>query len=313
MKARIDLAYKQNNSCQQGCNKYIRKEITENDLCIKINSVSDNLPVRCVGKWATQKIFHLVQYFGIFANGMKDKWNLNYIEVCSGPGRCIARENGIEFDGTALAIIKHPAFKHLNKALFFDFNKSVVNALNQRIRNQSFTTAKAIIGDYYNPDEICQEIISEVDTDSLNMIFIDPTDCSVPFNLIRKIKRVLPNADLIINLASGTDYNRNIRNVLLDQKKYSKTINKYSRFLDSTDFFKDKNNLNHAKENNTNELRNSFRKYYTNSLMKIGYEYFDFKRIEHYYDILFASKHKTGITFWEKANKINFDGQRQLF
>jgi hypothetical protein len=34
----------------------------------------DQLPVRCVGKWAYEKIYRLVQYFGIFANGMKNKW-----------------------------------------------------------------------------------------------------------------------------------------------------------------------------------------------------------------------------------------------
>jgi hypothetical protein len=43
-----------------------------------------------------QKIFHLIQYFGIFTIGMKSKWqgNINYIEICSGPGRCVNRENG---------------------------------------------------------------------------------------------------------------------------------------------------------------------------------------------------------------------------
>lgn len=315
MKGRLDLNYILNKECQKGCNKYDRKEITENDLCTSTNSSFDDLPIRCVGKWAIQKIYHLVQYFGIFSNGMKNKWNgeLNYIEICSGPGRCVAREDGMEFDGTALSIIKHDTFKNIRNALFFDFNDVVVETLNARIKKLGITNAKALIGDYSEPQKLCDKIKDSINTNSLNLVFIDPTDCSVPFSLITNIEQLLPNADLIINLASGTDYNRNVVNALLKQESYSKTISKYTKFLGSSDFFKDSVNIKFATEKRNIDLRNNFRESYKNSLRKIGYEYFDFKRIEHYYDLLFASKHKTGLTFWDKANKITFNGQRELF
>ena len=61
------------------------------------------------------------------------------------------------------------------------------------------------------------------------------------------------------------------------------------------------------------DLRSLFREAYVNSLKKIGYQFFDFKPIENYYDLVFASSNERGIEFWEKANKIQFDGQRQLF
>lgn len=315
MKDRLDLNYIQNKDCHKGCNKSDRKEITENDLCTGTNSSFDYLPIRCVGKWATQKIYHLVQYFGIFSNGMKNKWKgeLNYIEICSGPGRCVSREDGMEFDGTALSIIKHDAFKNIKNALFFDFNENVVNTLNQRIGKFGITNAKALFGDYSQPQILCETIKNSINTNSLNLVFIDPTDCSVPFSLIANIKQVLPSTDLIINLASGTDYSRNIVNALLKQDSYSKTVSKYSRFLGSADFFKDSVNIKFATEGNNTALRNNFRENYKKSLMGIGYKYFDFKRIEHYYDLLFACKHETGLSFWDKANRIKFDGQRKLF
>jgi len=315
MKARLDLNYIQNKDCQKGCNKLDRQEITENDLCTGTNSTMDDLPIRCVGKWATKKIYHLVQYFGIFSNGMKNKWNgeLNYIEICSGPGRCVARENGMEFDGTSLSILKHDAFKNIKRAMFFDFNEVVVNTLNRRIETLGVKKAKALFGDYTKPQIICDKIKQNINPNSLNLVFIDPTDCSVPFSLISSIKETIPNSDLIINLASGTDYNRNIVNALLDQDSYSRTVSKYSKFLGSVKFFRNPININLATKKQNETLRNSFRESYTNSLKGIGYEYFAFKRIEHYYDLLFASKHKTGLTFWEKANKITPDGQRQLF
>ncbi len=41
----------------------------------------------------------LAQYFGVFAGGMWKRWaGLNYIEICSGPGRCVSRETGEEVD-----------------------------------------------------------------------------------------------------------------------------------------------------------------------------------------------------------------------
>ncbi|MDZ7793909.1 MAG: hypothetical protein U5P10_09535 [Spirochaetia bacterium] len=60
------------------------------------------------------------------------------------------------------------------------------------------------------------------------------------------------------------------------------------------------------------ELRLLFRKYYENSLRNLGYSKFDYRPIKHYYDIIFASKSKTGIEFWKKANSINYKGQREL-
>lgn len=310
---RIDLEEISNQSCTTKCNKQKRFETTENDLCIKASSIVDNLPVRCVGQWAVQKIYFLHQYFGIFSAGMKNKWEVNYIEICSGPGRCISRENGKEFNGTAITVLKHPAFAHLNKALFFDFNPMVVETLNKRIKNLNIDKAKAYNGDYYNHEDICNIIKKEISPNSLNIVFIDPTDCSVPFSLIRSIKATISHVDFIINIATGTDYNRNIKETLLNQEKYSKNVSKYSRFIGSTNFFKEESNINLAKQGRNLELRNSFRDYYINSLKDIGYKHFKFNRIENLYDILFATQNEKGIEFWEKANKYKYDGQQSLF
>ena len=311
----IDLNEVQNKDCKKGCNKTERSLITENDLCSDANSVYDNLPIRCVGKWATQKIYHLVQYFGIFSNGMKIRWNgeLNYIEICSGPGRCISRDDGMEFDGTALSIIKHDAYKNIKNALFFDFNDKVIETLNKRIENLGIKNARALFGDYSQPEKIREEIKNALNPRSLNLVFIDPTDCSVPFTLISYIKQVIPKTDFIINLATGTDFNRNVINALLQKDSFQNTVEKYSCFIGSSDFFNDSKNIKFAEEGNNTELRNSFRDYYKKSLMKLGYKYFDLKRIEHYYDILFASENKKGLEFWIKSNQIKFNGQRKLF
>ncbi len=308
---RIDLNVTPNNNCITGCNKEKRKDLTENDICIKTNSKNDNLPVRCVREWSLQKIYLLIQYFGIFSNGMKKKWTLNYIEICSGPGRCINRSNGDEFDGTSLSIVKHPSYQNIKKAIFFDFNQNVIKTLNKRLQNLHINNAKALLGDYTKPVEISNILRNEFDPNSLNLCFIDPTDCSVPFTLVKEIKNALSNVDFIINLASGTDFSRNIKNAI--KKYHINLFKKYSSFLGNTNFFEDNKVIQFANENNTEQLRNLFREYYIQSMKKIGYLHFEFKRIKPYYDILFATSNKKGIEFWNKATNINFDGQRKLF
>jgi three-Cys-motif partner protein len=307
--SRLDLKEVPNAGCKTGCNKQDRIESTENDLCKSVNSVIDNLPVRCVGQWSVQKIYLLNQYFGIFTTGMQKKWEVNYIEICSGPGRCISRESGTEFNGTALSIINHDAYKYLNKALFFDFNQIIVDTLNNRLINYKTENAKALIGDYYKPQEICDKILKEINSNSLNLVFIDPTDCSIPFNLIRHIKNAIPKVDLIINIATGSDYNRNIKDLILNQEKFKNLIKKYSRFLDSTSFFQNKEIKKLALEGNNSQLRVAFRNAYLENLKGLGYEHFSYHRILNLYDILFATENERGMDFWKKATRYKYDGQ----
>lgn len=314
MKSNIEFKEVYNSSCHRACNKEKRKVNTTDDLCNQTVSELDGLPVRCVGDWAMDKIYHLIQYFGIFSTGMKYKWDgkINYIEICSGPGRCINRSNGIEFNGTSLCVIEHPAIKHLNKALFFDYNTDVIDSLNKRISEKGIANAKALWGDYNDAKKICKEIRNEIEDYGLNIVFIDPTDCSLPFNLIQELKTNFRNIDLIINIALGTDFNRNIKQVVLNPNKYKETFKKYTQFVDNPNFLVSDEIKFLVNKNDNTGLRLHLRKEYENSLRGIGYKYFDYKHIRNYYDLIFASSHEKGIEFWEKANKNQPDGQRTI-
>lgn len=306
MKARIDLERVSNPKCLKNCNQEHRKNISVEDLCTCTRSITDTLPIRCVGEWAEEKIYLLSQYFGIFATGMKNKWSeINYIEICSGPGRCINRNAGIELNGTSLMIMKHPAFQYIHKALFFDYNTNVVNILNQRIDILKNQKAKAYQGDYNKPNDLCNIITSNCSPYSLNLILIDPTDCSVPFELLIKLKSLFKHIDMIINVATGTDFNRNIPMAFKDSSR----AKKYSRFLGNDSFFTTKENINLYEQQKYDKLRTNFRNLYKNSMEKIGYTEFRIHQIKHYYDILFAASNPKAIEFWDKAQKIPFNGQ----
>ena len=311
MATRIELHSQHNETCVKRCNKEERKLRSENDLCSIVRSSIDGMPIRCVGQWAEQKIYLLNQYFGIFAQGMKNKWSeINYIEICSGPGRCINRQYGLEFDGTALSILQHDSSKYIKNALFFDYDTTVVEVLNKRIKQLGCTNASAYVGDYNNPNSICDIISQRISQySSLNLVLLDPTDCSVPFELLVKLKETIRNIDIIINVATGTDFNRNIPMAFNDPERASK----YCRFLGTTDFFSLDQNILLKKTKQYEILRERFREAYKQSLMRIGYEHFRIHRIEHFYDILFAAGHPKAIEFWDKAQKIPYDGQRSLF
>lgn len=313
MNTRIDLNIVDNPECSKKCSKEIREKITNDNLCNKITSVIDGCRVRCVGSWAQQKIYHLIQYFGAFTNAMKNKWSgINYIEICSGPGRCINRYSGEEFNGTSLAIIEHPALNFLKHAYFFDSNNEIINILNNRISKKNINIAKAYFGDYNKPKSICNILEKKIGKNHLNLIFIDPTDCSIPFDFIRQIKKTLMNVDFIINIASGTDFNRNIINAILYPKRYNNVLNKYIKFLDDDTFFTNNNVIYFARNNDNNELMKLFHEKYRQKLEGLGYIHFDLKQIKHYYNLIFATSNNLGIKLWNEANIIGYDGQREF-
>ena len=301
----VNLDEEINDACLKCTNKHSRKS-NEYGLCNVAVSLLDSLPVRCVGSWAKDKIYFLTRYFEIFAGGMKNKFDLNYIEICSGPGRCICREEKKEIDGTALAIIKNKAFNYIQKAVFIDYSEEVVDTLNKRIDSLGKSQkAKAFIGDYRNPKTL-KEAFSNLSSNSLNLVFIDPTDCSIPFSTIEYISNRFSKVDFIINIATYTDIGRNLKNVLIrgyNDDKYKSFIGKnYQNMSNKIDFSKI----------TTSEARRLFKDAYLENFKELGFKFTKFEKIEHYYDLLFVSKNKCGGDFCDKISKIMPNNQRTL-
>ncbi len=299
-----------NHKCIKECNTEKRKETTNNDICKVTKSEFDKLPVRCVGNWAYQKIYRLNQYFGIFSNGMKNKWlGLNYIELCSGPGRCILRKTGEEIDGTSLSILRHPSFNFIKKAIFIDNDETIIKILNKRIKHLSINNAYSIKGNY-NDINTLKDIFSDLNKDFLNLFFIDPTDCSVPFDTIKFIKEYFTNVDFIMNFPYGTDLIRNLPGAILNVTWPSRV--KYLKFLGSKDFFERKEVKNLAVSPNKQQLVLEFFIEYIKNLKLIGLEYCESEQVKNYYMLLFASGNSKGLEFWKKSQNISPNDQREI-
>jgi three-Cys-motif partner protein len=163
---------------------------------------------------------------------------------------------------------------------------------------------------YTNPEglvHICRQRAPR----GLVLIFLDPTDCSVPMETVRLLSRSLEKVDFIINVATGTDANRNLKKAF--EKPDSPGRKKYEQFLGSDHFFTDPDNVVLAGNNQHAHLRAQFRAAYKSALMAEGYVYFADEIIRHFYDLLFASKHPTGLKFWQQAQRIRPDQQATLF
>ncbi len=310
-KRHIDLHETRHPECEgKSCKERIN--IEADGLCSNVVSTQDGLPVRCVGHWAYDKIYRLVQYFGIFSGGMKKKWvGLNYVEICSGPGRCILREDGTEIDGTALAIIHSPNFDFLRKAIFIDGSQRVVDTLNERIKNLGVSQiAHAMVGNYEDGPGLCQ-ILSCLPPGCLNFVFIDPTECDVPFATIKGITDHLQNADLLINVAIGTDVNRNIVNAATDPS-FARVRQKYEQFLGLPGFCSRPDVLELAQREDHDDLRRQFADAYKDQLGTLGYDFTDIRKVKHYYYLLFASRKSKGLEFWRKSCTYAPDNQKEL-
>ncbi|MFH0953587.1 MAG: three-Cys-motif partner protein TcmP [Verrucomicrobiota bacterium] len=308
----LDLREVKNQTCLR-CLGEERKALTEEGLCTKVQSEMDGLPIRCVGEWAYEKIYRLVQYYGIFSRGMKDKWEgrLNYVEICSGPGRCVTKNNGMEMDGTSLAIVRHPSFSLLKAALFVDNNPVVVDALNARIRAlKSEQIASARIGDHADQKGIAH-LLGQLPKGCLNLVLVDPTGCDVPFATIRTVFETLNNVDFLINVMLGADATRNLPRAIL-KPSWMKARTKYEMFLGCPGFCKRSDVVAAAKAGNDEQLRRIFADEYMARLKEHGFIHMDMRPVRHYYYLLFASRHPKGLEFWNEACRIDPNNQREF-
>ena len=306
------------------CDANLRKHNTDANGFCKVTFGTDGLPVKCVGAWGREKIFTVSQYLGIFADSVKDKFDhLNYLEICSGPGRCVTR-NKIEVDGTPLVVLRHRVAKYLSSIVFVDIDKNSVDTLNKRItRLNPQLPARAYIGDY-NDTKSLDEALNHLNLDgrSLTLCVLDPYDCSMPFEVIRYVKNRIKKCDFIISYFDGLDAKRNFRTAL--KRKDSKEVCRFARFLGLDDaemhsFINSQEVLSALDRGTTRDLMACFASKYEESLNKLGLKYCDYRSIRknidtgvEFYRLLFACEHKLGLTFWRKIGCYSSTGQRQF-
>ena len=307
-----------NEGCHKCSNKYSREYNPSNGLCAVTKSVIDGLPVRCVGEWGKHKITFLSRYIDIVGISMKNKWQggVNYIKVCSGPGRSIDRATGREFDGSPLAVLKTKGAGEFASFLFIDYDFEVVDSLKRRISSSTEISdnlkrkVHVFQGDYKKPGELISQINRFVSRSSLKVLFIDPTDISVPWETIRMISEMDGKVDFIINEAIFTDFNRN-STVPLNVED-SRVAVKWETALGIPGFFKSPEYIELAQKRDYQAMRQLFHGKYIEQLNTLGFVYCAEKNVSGFYYLVFASRNERGLDFWKKACRRDGSGQGEF-
>ena len=91
----------------------------------------DGLPVLVQGAWSRDKLYFVEYFEALFNGGMKNLWPTRaYVDLFSGPGMCIDRDTGEEFEGSPLlALGCSTPFTH---HYFNDIDTELIGALEQR-------------------------------------------------------------------------------------------------------------------------------------------------------------------------------------
>lgn len=161
-------------------------------------SATDGLPLRDSGSWIDDKHEVLTYLTKIFSTGMKPTEHKRgwphriYLELFSGPGKCLVRDTGKEVEGSPLQVIDH----EFTRFIFVDIDTSAARALQQRLAGHPNADKIEI----WNGD--CAEAIDRIvlPSGALTLAFIDPTGIAhAPFELIRKL-RLITRCDLLINV-----------------------------------------------------------------------------------------------------------------
>jgi len=267
---------------------------------------TDGLPARSVGSWAKKKLQVLKTYIDLFTVGMKPtskkefNWsNLVYIDLFSGPGRCIIRTTGEEILGSPLHAFNAPY--PFSKLYFIEASEWARQTLSERVGKD-----KRCIVLEGNCNIGVSRIVQEKIDNSLYLAFIDPTGLDIHFQTIKNLANGIP-CDLIVNFFMSS-LTRNLPH--WQQQQESERLD---LFFGTSEW---KALL--TKPQSQNRIFRDMVDLYRRQLEGIGYIHQadpysvkNSKGAEMYW-LWFASKHPLGLKYWKETIKSS-DQQGTLF
>jgi three-Cys-motif partner protein len=248
---------------------------------------SDGLPARIIKPHTHAKFDRHRRYCSIFNGGMHRLWSENrgYLELFASSG--IALDGRDEVDGCPLiAAACEPPFSRM---AFVEFNPVLGAALEERLRMRGIgpDRARVFIGDANDP-AVLAEAMAFLGTPSLNFAFIDPEDINgswAAIEFLASLGRKGQRIDFLINFPIGP-MKRNFSSQAITAVLGTA---EWERRLQAGD-----------------PLGEVFRQTYAEQFKRLGFKVAEHMEIRTFdsntpvYDLVFASKDKKGIEFWNK-------------
>ncbi len=277
-----------------------------------LTDVDDGLEMRETGPWVCDKYYYLQRYIHIFETSMREKWeNRTYIDLFSGPGKCLDSKSNKVFIGSPLIALttKYPFTKYY----FVDINEELISSLLQRC---SYSSIKNRIVTYVgDSNEKVDKIINQIQqVQGLNLALLDPEGFELKWTTIIKLASI-NRMDLIIyypQMGINREMPKEIENI--GETKIdlffggTEWRDIYRSYINKEDIFLHRNLLD----------------LYKQKLQSIGYQ--EAKSIDEpeneplivnsqeapLYRLIFASKHAKGQEFWRKITEKDPRGQKRL-
>ena len=272
-------------------------------------SKDDELAVRESGHWAEDKLFFWNRYVEITTTAMvgNPNWSTGvvYVDLFSGPGVCIDRKSKRRFPGSPIIAANAP--KPFSKILLCELDSINANACRIRM-NESFAS-----GSYQLFEGDCNQLITDVvaaiPDRALALGFIDPTGLHVHFETVMKLA-TRGATDLLILFPDAVDILRN-KSLYFDQEDSN-----LDRVLGSDSNWREK--ISQLGTNDGTRTRQLYSDIYKDQLRTHGgYEYFGEEVISGpsgpLYRLVYATKHETGLRFWNESIKKDSSGQKRWF
>jgi three-Cys-motif partner protein len=279
---------------------------------------ADSVPVQCVGSWVEDKYSFLERYIDATRSARKkytDKGNSVYIDLFSGPGRCIIKRKQKEIDGGALRVYKYRKVP-FNEYVYIDIHEPNVRALEKRINEPNCCTFICNDANVY-----IQTLVESLRRKNYryHFAFIDPFGPEDLKFTSLKLLAELPRIDFLIHFPIGA-IKRNI------SKWKENDYGVLDDFL-GTGEWRDK--VPDFKKGKTLTL---LLEIYKRQLMKIGFPEDGLKTKDSHenlwaslpavsvrntkavelYVLILASKHPIAQIIWSHLLNIDADGQRTI-
>jgi len=281
----------------------------------------DGLPVQCVGAWSKDKHAYLDKYLGASCAARRmyfKRGNAVFIDLFSGPGKCIIRDTEDEVDGGCLKAVNRKDCP-FNEYHFVDIREQNIESLKKRVGVRE--GRHFYVGDANEKVSIIMDVLLKYPY-RYHVFYIDPFGPrAISFATIESISR-LKHADLLIHFPIGAIK----RNLLQWTKKREEGIDTIlDRFLGTHVWRERIEDI--LVRGHTRVLLDIFKE----QLRLIGFPEEGLGYQDHDHDVsmqtisvrtdknlelyllMMASKKKLAIKLWDSVLRIDAKGQKGLF
>jgi three-Cys-motif partner protein len=296
------------------------KNVKDNGNCFWMGR--DGQPVQCVGVWAKDKYYFLERYLNASSEARRkfsDQGNAVFIDLFSGPGRCIVRENKTEITsgGFRATELREASF---NEYIFCDIDETNIEAFKQRTQ-QIQNCCNFYPGDSNKTINSTVSYLKQKDY-RYHFAYIDPfAPENLSFNTLKTLAQ-FKRMDMLIHFPIGSIH-RNLDNWMIktdtildiflgtnvwrEQIKDARKSTKHNDYYVLTNIFKEQlKSIGYPEEGlNLQESEGGL-------LAQLSAVSVKNTRNVNLYVLILASKHPLGQKIWNSIIKIDSKGQRSF-